>query len=546
MILDSVYSLINLKMKLSKYKLIIILLISAFLVRLFPVDFPVFTSDEARIAFRGYALSRFGTDELGRKFPLIFNSSEDYQLPVVSYLSSLGVLLFGKTDLGARIIFILLGAGIVFLIYKFAEIFLEDTSAIISSTILGIFSPGLIFFSKVPNEFIVLTFLTLFLFYILTREKVNKLFTLVLIIVLLLTSKYSFFILAPFVIYTVLAFNKNLPTKEKKAIFILSISSCALAFIYFLFIPQGSRSLVENNLPIFQDITIKNGIEKLRSQGLIIGWPPLLDKLLFSKLHLLIAGVLHWFSNLQLSALFGQIDNTGRWGFMNMGFFTKIAIIPFFWGLLYLLKENINKLKRLIIFTILLTFPLVFMYPIAKQELILPSVPFLVLIAGVGFSKLNSFFKLTVLLLIIFEIFINLTFVTSHIKNANVVRPQWVRDLVVDSYKFSLIENSGLSDDLTSDIAPFLLWYTDAPLSKKFSDESYPYKMHQTEISNIKIIGFENTFYKCGQDRPTGIIVSKRDLQKVPRDMRLLLTKSYKDSLGNTIGFLLPSAICIH
>src|SRR5688500_6891807 len=110
-------------MKLSKYRYIIFVLSLAAVVRLFPLNLPFLATDEARIAFRGYTLSHFGTDELGRKFPLIFNSTEDYQLPITSYLEALSIGVFGKTDLGARLPFIAIGILIVWLSYLVASVF---------------------------------------------------------------------------------------------------------------------------------------------------------------------------------------------------------------------------------------------------------------------------------------------------------------------------------------------------------------------------------------------------------------------------------------
>ena len=61
----------------------IIFFISVF-IRLINISLPFFTADEARIAYRGYVLASLGKDELGRSYPLIFNSKNDYQLPVTS------------------------------------------------------------------------------------------------------------------------------------------------------------------------------------------------------------------------------------------------------------------------------------------------------------------------------------------------------------------------------------------------------------------------------------------------------------------------------
>src|SRR3989338_8682908 len=101
---------------------LLIIIFVAFSIRLYNFSFPFFTADKVRIAYRGFSLVETGRDELGRRTPLIFNSLEDYQLPVTSYLTVGGMLLFGKTDFGVRFSFIILGTILVFLIYKITRI----------------------------------------------------------------------------------------------------------------------------------------------------------------------------------------------------------------------------------------------------------------------------------------------------------------------------------------------------------------------------------------------------------------------------------------
>ena len=70
-----------------------IIIFLAFFIRVYNLPFPAFTADEARIAYRGYTLANLGKDEMGRTFPVIFNSLSDYQLPVTSYLAAFGEFL---------------------------------------------------------------------------------------------------------------------------------------------------------------------------------------------------------------------------------------------------------------------------------------------------------------------------------------------------------------------------------------------------------------------------------------------------------------------
>ncbi|MCL4418089.1 MAG: glycosyltransferase family 39 protein, partial [Actinobacteria bacterium] len=140
-----------------KKAIICLILFAAFLIRIYNFSFPFFTSDEARIAYRGYTLATFGKDELGRFFPVLFNSLKDYDLPLTSYLTAGGEMFFGKSDLGARMPFVIIGTLLVLLVYQIAKFFSQESYFRLTSAFIAGFSPTLIFLSKIPNQSIVLT-----------------------------------------------------------------------------------------------------------------------------------------------------------------------------------------------------------------------------------------------------------------------------------------------------------------------------------------------------------------------------------------------------
>lgn len=534
-------------MRVKKNLILILMLILALLIRIIPLGFPVFTADEARVAFRGYTLSLKGTDELGRKFPLIFNSLNDYQLPVVSYLTALGELIFGKNDFGARIFFILSGVGIVALIYKISHIFAEKKHFWLYSLLVASLSPGLIFFSKFPNEFIILTFLLLFLFYHLTREKINLSLIIFLIVLSLLTSKIAWFTLTPFVGYTLLTFGQNIKTKIKKITFSVCLLLSILTFTFLLQVPQGLRSLVENNFPIIQDVTIKNGIDRLRGAGMELGWNPFLDRILLNKLSLVLAGIFHLFSHLQPSMLFGQIDNEGGSGYMSMGYFPKVAIIPFLIGLIFLIKNQINKFIILSLYIFILIFPLVFMYPIESKGIVVLALPFFIFIMMIGLGNVNFKARVAIMTIFVLEVAINIVSPAADIKNSNEVRPEWIKQVASDTYNFSSSDKVYISDNLTADITPFIQWYTSINYSPDdLSYTDFPYKLRINKTANIKILGSDNIFKDCNESKKITAIVSKRDLQKMQREVTSTVQKLYLDNLGKTAGYLILPKICIN
>ncbi len=535
-----------------RIKIILIsLILLSLLTRFIPLDFPIFTTDEARIAFRGYALSKYGSDELARIHPFIFNSLSDYQLPVTSYLTAFGTLLFGKTDFAVRLPFMIIGVLIVLLSFKIAQRFKKEKIYAWYVFCVVAFSPVLIFFSKIPNEFIVLTLLNLILFYLLIQEKIETPAVLIIVTLQLLTSKSAAFTILPFVIFTLFIFRKKEIYKKK---IIISLSTAILTFsivILFLQIPQSGRSILENNFSILQDVTLKNGIDKLRGQGVESGWPNILEKFLFNKSYSFVVGVSHWLSHLQLRILFAQFDKGGEFGFMNMGMFSKLLITPFIIGIWFLIKTTDFRKKTLLIYPLIQSFPLLFLYPNNDLGILLPILPYLAFIIAFGLINLKFKFSAILIIFMVGEIILNLFYFKADEKNAAGMRPLWIKEVVNQAYLISLTTDIAISDDLTRDLAPFMQWYTPINFDKTFANIDFPYKFTQTKLTNIKIIGESNNFYNCGQDKPTQVIASKRDFKKIKRWLnRVALEKEvqkvYLNDYGEESAFILPPNICIN
>ena len=527
----------------SRFFLIFIILVG-FLLRLLPLGFPTFNAEEVRIAVRGYTLAKFGTDELGRKYPYLFNSSEDYQLPVTSYLTAIGSFIFGKTDLGARLPFVLIGTLLILSMYRLSNIIFFKKKISIYTTIVVCFSPGLIFFSKFPNEFIIAALLLTILLIILLSEKINKTFFLLIICLMLLTSKIFWFTLIPIILFT-LIINKKIGG-HRTFIGLSTITLNLFILILFINIPQGVRSLIENNFFTINDITVKNGIERLRSQNLSY-WPPFLDKILFSKAHILIAGLCNWMSHFQLSILFAQLDKNGMYGFFNIGAFPKTMMIPFFVGLFTVFKDKKDKSTYyLIIFIILLTYPLLFLYPNINIGYIILIIPMISLLISKGFMNINSKISYFILFFSIFEILMNYFFISSTIKNSSNLRPVWIRQVVNDLYDISLKNKVYISDNSINGVIPFIEWYT--PIIKTvpyYKNVNFPYKFFEGEIVNIKTIGSSNRIVECSDEEEADIFATKRDIDKLTSIEKIVPINTYKDDLGKEVLFFLKTNKCI-
>src|SRR3990172_5419713 len=60
-------------------------------------------TDEADIGYNAYSIIRTGADVYGRKFPLFFQSLDDYKPGLIFYLSIPAVSAFGLTDFSIRL-----------------------------------------------------------------------------------------------------------------------------------------------------------------------------------------------------------------------------------------------------------------------------------------------------------------------------------------------------------------------------------------------------------------------------------------------------------
>lgn len=534
-------------MKTNIFRITILVIFFSFVIRFINLGFPIFTNEEARIAHRAYTLVNTGRDELGRKYPLIFNALDDYQLPLVSYITMTGVAIFGKTDLGVRIPFVLIGTLLVFLMFKISKFFSTDFKFRYISAFIVATSPVLAYLSKIPNDAIVLTLLFVLLFYLITNNK-NAVIIILTMVLAALTSKFTWFILLPFIFYTI--WLSKLSIRSKKGYFLLgaSLLITVIAFLLFLNIPQSRRSLLENNFSILSDITIQNGVNRLRGQGMQSNWPPPVDRLLFNKLNFLIVGLLHWTSHLNLTILFGQFDEMGKLGFSYLGAWVKILIVPFFLGLYLIIKKEDQRAKKLLFLPFLLTFPSIFIYPNFTIELIVVTLPFIAILISFGCLHIiqNRKWLALGLFLITFELLINMLNVAPEYKNTNNLRPNWIAEIVKDVFRSSINNQIAVSDDIVSDIVPFIGWYSSQGSNISILDINWPYKYRQYDLTNIKVIGSQEKFRTCGIEEKITLYASKRDFSKIEKFIVAKVIRIYKDSLGEERVYLIEEKACLN
>lgn len=516
----------------------------AFAFRIWNFDFPKLSVEEARLSYRGFVIAQTGRDELGRNLPILFNSLEDYRLPLTSYITAAGIKVFGKNDFGTRMPFIVLGTMIPLLIYLSVLNIFKNAKVAFFSSLAVLFSPVLIFLSKSPNETIVSLFLICVIFYLFSQGKLNMIVILLMSILLLLVSKHNWLILPPFLMLLSLIFKRDLTKKifiVAAAILLMSIVSIFI----FMQIPNGIRSFEENNLTLFQDIGIKNGIEKLRMQGVMSGWPPLVERLLFNKLAYGWVGFLHWLSNLSPNFFFGQLDKSGSLNFSSMGVFVKISIVPFLFGLFQILQKGERKQRLLFLTAPVLTFPAMFIYPRYFPELLVLVTPFLAYVIGFGLAKLNYQISGLIISIMVLELVFNLVLIKPENKFTNLVRSGWVDEVSQDILTSSQKNVAAVSDDIVSDIIPYILWFNPANSKDNLIRIDWPYKYRQTSVDSIELIGADKSFIECADTERKELFLSNRDFEEVSKNFKISVTKKYQDYLGNNVSYKLSEPICI-
>ncbi|KKQ18480.1 MAG: Glycosyl transferase family 39 [Berkelbacteria bacterium GW2011_GWA1_36_9] len=522
-----------------------IIIFLAFFIRVYNLPFPAFTADEARIAYRGYTLANLGKDEMGRTFPVIFNSLSDYQLPVTSYLAAFGEFFLGKTDLGARVPFIVLGTILIFIIYKVTKLLNDKEEVALLAAGIGAFSPPLIFLSKIPNETIILTFLLMLVFYLLLQKKVKFWQIGIMITLGVFTSKFSWFIMPFFVTFTLFFCADKFLQKKNIILILYSLIISSLAITLFIGIPQGKRSLSENNFSIFNNVTIANGINRLKGQGMQSGWPSVLDRALFNKASYIPVGLLHWLSHIQPAFYFGQLDEKGIINFPRMGGFASILLIPALMGLFSLLKSFEKKWKILTTF-FLFTFPATFIYPKYSLELVVLTLPIMAIIIAMGFLHLPRILAVVILFVSVAQVMVQVINPFPNIRITNFQRPVWIKQVVNYVENISKEEQLIMSDDITDDNTPFIEWYSKFNPEDGFLAEQYPYRIRQTSLKNINMHGFDKTANICSVKEKTQLIISKRDLQLIEDRFDLINLKKFQDSFDRDIAYSLSSRLCLN
>lgn len=203
-----------------------------------------FDGDESAFGYYAFSLLRNGTDEFGNKFPLYFPSIGDYKYPAYSYLSVLPVATFGLNVFSTRFLSAFLGSLLAIVIYFLSQELFNKKRISGFAAFLTAISPYGILFSRKAFEANIATFFLAFgvlllLRYIRLGERKNVLLALV----LLLISVYSYSAVRLFLIiflpYVFLVFRNTEIHRGRKRAFTGVLIVVLLVSLLSFFDPRG-------------------------------------------------------------------------------------------------------------------------------------------------------------------------------------------------------------------------------------------------------------------------------------------------------------------
>ena len=155
--------------------------ILSFLIRSLYIHTTPLLWDEASLGYNAYSILKTGRDEYGTFLPIIFKSFGDYKPGLYVYLCLPFVYLFGLNDLSVRLPSIILGSLLPIILYfLIKEINPKAQKAAIISSLITVFNPYNIHFSRGAWETNILTFelvLASYLFFKYINKKKYKIFT---------------------------------------------------------------------------------------------------------------------------------------------------------------------------------------------------------------------------------------------------------------------------------------------------------------------------------------------------------------------------------
>lgn len=385
----------------SKKILIILVLILAFVLRVFEIDkFPAgLNADEAAIGYNAFSVINTGRDEYGELLPLAFKSFGDFKPGLYFYFVLPAVALFGLNEFAVRIPSAILGAGLVFLTYLLARQFFNDRKVSFFAAFFMAVNPWAINFSRGGWETNAATFF-IALGTVLLIKSLDNFKYLFLSLLAFLTSMYLYqsprLIVPVFLVFVAIIYRKEFNNEVRNNLGKTIVGSLILVVLSIPLVLQfsaGGGSARFSGLSFLSDPGPTNRVNELRGEH---GDPGGLDaKILHNKITAYLPNFLgHYLDHFTGNFLFINGDPLIRNNIPETGQFYLIQSLFLIAGVLFLIKYE-TKLKYLLLVW-LLTAPLAsaMTYQTPHAVRALSMVVPIVLIMSFGFVNLLRLIKI--------------------------------------------------------------------------------------------------------------------------------------------------------
>ncbi len=223
-------------------KVLILVLVLGFIIRIININFPPLLIDEASIGYNAYSILETAKDEYGQFLPIVFKSFGDYKPGLYIYLTTPFIAIFGLSTFSVRLPSVILGSLIPLILYLLIlKIKPGAKNVALISAILIAFNPWNIHFSRGAWETNILLFELLLAIYFYFSQ---NLFFSSLIFSLTLYTYQGGKLITPLLIIILLLVNiKTIKIKKIFLNFLIPLFILGIPILYGLIFNNDSNRL---------------------------------------------------------------------------------------------------------------------------------------------------------------------------------------------------------------------------------------------------------------------------------------------------------------
>lgn len=390
---------------LRKYLVLWLILLLALLVRTYQISKVPLYGDELTMVYDTYSILKTGRDSSGEILPLTFRMGAGRPAGYV-YFSLPFVLLFGPSAIGVRLLSVLSGVGIVFVVYLLAEKMFSKKVGLFSAFLVSI-SPLAISLSRAGFESNFATFLaTLGIYFLLEAKKRKYLYFLWALCWGIVIHTYPTFKLTlPVLSIVIFAYLSNLKSLIKNKFFIISM------LFLSIFVAASINETIKGrsearflSINIFADTNITERIlEHINYERSVSALPDVVKKYFYNRpIEYGRYFIENYFKNFSPEYFLNRGDGNPRHNPAEVGIIYLIETLTILVGIVYglVIKRKVTMLLLLWILTVPLSTTLVGEpHNLRNAFMLIP----LVILSGFGFSLMSKKVKVLVFVLILFQ-----------------------------------------------------------------------------------------------------------------------------------------------